>query len=178
LTAKHKAVFDSPQIEDGLVLANATGYIRGMREAVAAGDNDVQTVIVVRHSAVPMAFNDAMWEKYQIGKDKKIKEGRSDSWATHNPYLNGSAGRGGVVQSADRPTPTFAWLNAHGHILLACDLATRNYSNVIARNFNVDQRAVYEELKGNLVPGMILQPTGVYAALRAQEAGCAYIRST
>src|SRR6185295_11804192 len=30
LTAKHKAVFDSPEINEGLVLANATGYIRGM----------------------------------------------------------------------------------------------------------------------------------------------------
>ena len=80
-----------------------------------------------------------------------------------------------------RPTvraSTLAWLGSHGHILLGCDLATRNYSNVIARNFKVDQRAVYEELKANLVPGLILQPTGVYAALRAQEAGCAYIRST
>jgi hypothetical protein len=176
LTAKHKAVFDSPQIEDGLVLANAVGYIRGMREAVAAGDSDVQAVIVIRHSAIPMAFNDAMWEKYQIGKDKKVKESRSDNWATHNPYLGGA--RGGVEQAGERPTPTFSWLNAHGHILLGCDLATRNYANVIARNFNADQSAVYEELKANLVPGMILQPTGVYAALRAQEAGCAYIRST
>lgn len=176
LTAKHKAVFDSPQIEDGLVLANATGYIRGMRDALAAGENDVQTVIVIRHAAIPMAFNDAMWEKYQIGKDKKIKEGRSDNWATHNSYLNGSAGRGGATPGA--PTPSLAWLGSHGHILLGCDLATRNYANVIARNFDVDQRAVYEELKANLVPGMILQPTGVYAALRAQEAGCAYIRST
>jgi hypothetical protein len=180
LTAKHKAVFDSPQIEDGLVLANATGYIRGMRDAVSAGDDDVQTVIVVRHAAIPMAFNDAMWAKYEIGKDKKIKEGRSDSWATRNPYLNGSAGGGGRggASGGDRPTPTFAWLAAHGHILLGCDLATRNYANVIARNFNVEQHAVYEELKANLVPGIVLQPTGVYAALRAQEGGCAYIRST
>lgn len=182
LTAKHKAVFDSPQIEDGLVLANATGYIRGMRDALSAGDNDVQTVIVVRHAAIVMAFNDAMWEKYEIGKDKKIKDGRTDNWATHNPYLNGGSrgggGRGGSPPSNDNPVSTFAWLASHGQILLACDLATRNYSNVIARNFNVDQRAVYEELKANLVPGMILQPTGVYAALRAQEAGCNYIRST
>src|SRR4051812_43913359 len=52
LTAKHKAVFDSPEINDGLVIANATGYIRGMRDAIAAGENDVQTVVVIRHAAV------------------------------------------------------------------------------------------------------------------------------
>ena len=182
LTAKHKAVFDSPQIEDGLVLANASGYIRGMRDAAGAGDRDVQVVVVVRHAAIPMAFNDAMWQKYEIGKDKKVKAPRSEDWATRNPYLaGGGGGRGGAAagaESADRPQANFAWLASHGHILLACDLATRNYSNVIARNFKVEQRAVYDELKANLVPGFILQPTGVYAALRAQEAGCAYIRST
>ena len=37
---------------------------------------------------------------------------------------------------------------------------------------------IFEELKANLVPGMILQPNGVYAVLRAQEAGCAFMRST
>jgi hypothetical protein len=179
LTAKHRAVFDSPQIEDGLVLANASGYIRGMRDAAGAGERDVQAVIVVRHAAIPMAFNDTMWAKYEIGKDKKIKAPRSEDWATRNPFLAGGGGRGGGAgNSTDRPQANFAWLASHGHVLLACDLATRNYSNVIARNFKLEQRVVYEELKANLIPGMILQPTGVYAALRAQEAGCAYIRST
>jgi hypothetical protein len=175
LTAKHKAVFDSPQIEDGLVLANATGYIRGMRDALGAGDNDVQTVIVVRHAAIPMALSDAMWGKYEIGKDKKIRDEGSDGWATRNPYANG---RGTASQDADHPVSSFAWLGSHGHVLLGCDLALRNYANSVARRVKADQTAVYEELKANLVPGVILQPTGVYAALRAQEAGCAYIRST
>lgn len=182
LTAKHKAVFDSPQIEDGLVLANASGYIRGMIDAAGAGNHEVQTVIVIRHAAIPMAFTDAMWQKYEIGKDKKIKAPRSDDWATRNPYVSGGGGRGGgtggTTGSTDRPQATFAWLASHGHILLACDLATHNYANTVARNFKLEQRAVYEELKANLIPGMILQPTGVYAALRAQEAGCHYIRST
>jgi hypothetical protein len=181
LTAKHKAVFDSPQIEDGLVLANASGYIRGMIDAAGAGDHDVQTVIVIRHAAIPMAFTDTMWQKYEIGKDKKIKAPRSDAWATRNPYLSGGGrggGSGGTTASTDRPQASFAWLASHGHILLACDLATHNYANTVARNFKLEQRDVYEELKANLIPGMILQPTGVYAALRAQEAGCDYIRST
>jgi len=179
LTAKHKAVFDSPQIEDGLVLANASGYIRGMRDALGAGENDVQAVIVVRHAAIPMAFNDAMWQKYEIGKDKKIKGSGGEEWATRNPYLGGAngGGRGGAA-SPDRPQATLTWLGSHGHILLGCDLATRNYAGVLARNLKLERQAVYEDLKANLVPGLILQPTGVYAALRAQEAGCAYIRST
>ena len=29
-----------------------------------------------------------------------------------------------------------------------------------------------------LIPGVILQPSGVFAALRAQEAGCMYLRAS
>jgi hypothetical protein len=130
-----------------------------------------------------MAFNDAMWQKYEIGKEKQIKEPRSENWVTRNPYQNGNAGGGGrggasPAPAADRMVATFVWLAAHGHILLGCDQSTRNYANTLARNTNAESAAVYEELRANLVPGMILQPSGIYAAARAQEAGCGYIRST
>lgn len=197
LTAKHKAVFDSPMIEDGLVLSNATGYIRGMRDAVAAGPDDVQTVVVLRHQAVPMIFNDAMWAKYEIGKDRKVKDEHSGKWAMQNPFAgttrpatlagdssprrsnsaaNASPTR--ATSSADRPQANLAWLASHGHIILGCDLATRGYAGLVAERTKGDSHAIYEEFKANLLPGVILQPTGVYAAHRAQEAGCTYIRST
>jgi hypothetical protein len=178
LTAKHKAVFDSPQFEDGLVLSNAAGYIRGMRDAVTAGENDVQTVIVMRHAAVPMAFNDAMWAKYEIGKERKIKDFSTDKWAKRNPFFAPAPSPNATPRPSNRPQANLTWLANNGHILLACDLATRGYAGVIADKVKGDSRAIYEELKANLVPGVILQPTGVYAAHRAQEAGCSYIRST
>jgi hypothetical protein len=181
LTAKHKAVFDSPGIEDGEALSHATGYITGMRDAVAAGPNDVQTVIVVRHAAIPMAFNDAMWEKYELGKELKIKDS-TNNWVTRNPYFAPGAPRANAPARAgansNRPQSNFTWLAANGHILLACDRATHGYSGVIAGKTKGDSQAVYEELKANLVPGFILQPTGVYAVHRAQEAGCTFIKST
>jgi hypothetical protein len=176
LTAKHKAVFDSPEIEDGLVLSQATGYIRGMREALAAGPDDVQTVVVIRHTAIPMIFNDAMWAKYDIGAERKIKEQSGRKWATKNEFVGSVAS--GSSAAAGRPQATFSWLAAHGHILLGCDLATRNVAGIFARKAKVDRNVVYEDLKANLVPGIILQPSGVYAAHRAQEGGCTYIRST
>lgn len=176
LTAKHKAIFDSPEIEDGLAVAQAAGYIRGMRDAAAAGENDVQTVVVMRHQAVPMVFNDAIWAKYELGKDLKVKDYPSEKWATRNPFAADAPTA--KRPTSDRPQGTLAWLASHGHILLGCDLATRGYASIIASRTKADWHAVYEELKANLVPGVILQPTGVYAAHRAQEAGCTYIRST
>jgi len=37
---------------------------------------------------------------------------------------------------------------------------------------------VQEEFRTGLVPGVILQPSGVYAVIRAQEAGCGVVKSS
>ncbi|HTJ23072.1 MAG TPA: hypothetical protein VL383_11795 [Gemmatimonadaceae bacterium] len=177
LTAKHKAVFDSPEIDEGAGVFQAVAYVTGMRDAIGASETDVQAVLVMRHAGVPMAFNDAMWEKYEIGKETKTKDS-TGKWARKNPFLDTSADRPARPGNPDRPRYDLSWLASHGHILLGCDLATRGHAGIIAQRIKGDSRAIYEELKANLVPGVILQPTGVYAVHRAQEAGCTYIRST
>lgn len=181
MTAKHKAVFDSPQIEDGLVVFHAASYIGAMRDSVGAGPGDVQTVVVIRHSAIPMVLNDAMWAKYQMGKEAKVKDFTTKKWATRNPFLESPPSPNATQpakDASDLPRSSLAWLATHGHVLLGCDLATRGYAFTIADKVKGDGRAIYDELKANLIPGVILQPSGVYAAHRAQEAGCTYIRST
>ncbi len=66
LTAKHKAVFDWPKIDDGSAIDHATSSpLEGCRDALGAAPGDVQAVIVLRHVAVVLAFNDAMWSKYE-----------------------------------------------------------------------------------------------------------------
>jgi hypothetical protein len=178
LTAKHKAVFDGPEINDGIALDMAVGYLNGMRAALSAASSaDAQAVVVIRHAAVPMLYNDAIWMKYHVGKEDKIKNPATDKWATGNPFAR-SDGSGSTTDAGTEPASTIAWLASHGHILLGCDLATRGYAHVFGHRAGADWHAVYEELKANLLPGVILQPNGVYAVHRAQEAGCTYIRST
>jgi hypothetical protein len=185
LTAKHKAVFDSPDFAEGMILGpgHATRYINGMHDALGASPAEVQTVVVIRHKAIPFAFNDAMWAKYEIGKELKIK-GDGDQWATRNPFSAPRQGRGGngggerPPSNNDRPQGNALWLSTHGHILLGCDLATQGYAGTLASQTKGSMKAIYEELKANLVPGLILQPNGIYATMRAQEAGCAFMRST
>ena len=37
---------------------------------------------------------------------------------------------------------------------------------------------VQKDLRANLIPGAILVPSGIYALIRAQNAGCAYMPGT
>jgi hypothetical protein len=174
LTARHKAVFDSPEVEENSTLGfnHAPRYIQGMYDALGATPRDVQTVVVVRHKSIGFAFNDAMWEKYAIGEIAKVKSG--EAWATKNPVAHARAN----ATNADRPQSNIEWMIAHNHFVLGCDLATQGLASQIADRTKGTMKTIYEELKANVVPGVILQPNGIYAVHRAQEAGCTFIRST
>lgn len=177
LTGKHKAVFDSPEVDDGAALEHAALFLSGMRDALGAANGDAQAVVIIRHAGVIMAFNDAIWTKYNLGKERKVKDYETGKWATHNLFAappprgpNDPPRQSG----ADQPQPDLEWLAQHGHILLACDIATRGIASIVAKKANADSRATYEEFKANLLPGVILQPSGIYALHRAQEAGCTF----
>jgi hypothetical protein len=174
LTASHKAVFDSPQIEQDMTLGplHASRYIAGMMDALALKPNEIQAVVVIRHRAIPFAFNDAMWEKYPIGETYKVKSG--DTWATRNTL---AGPRGNRAPSPDRPQGNLAWLANNGHIMLGCDLATQGLAQAVAEKAKVPMQTVLDDVRKNTVPGMIMQPNGVYALHRAQEAGCTFIMS-
>lgn len=174
LTSHHKAVFDCAAIEYGEAVGHAFSYITGLHDALGVPNDQVQTVLVIRHAAIPMALNDAMWAKYDIGKETRIKDGKQ--WAVRNPYLMPDPGR--PAAKDDAPDYTLSWLPRHGHTLLGCNRALLGTAYQIADRTKGDHSTIYHELAANLIPGLILQPSGIYATLRAQEAGCLFFKST
>jgi len=174
LTAKHKAVFDSPDISDNSTvgLLQATRYLNGMQQALGAGAGAAQVVLVLRHRSIPFVVDDEMWSKYPIGEEYKVKSG--DVFATKNPVLTS---RRAGADAGDRPQGSLTWLASHGHIILGCDLALQGLASAVADQVKGNTASIHDELKEHLAPGVVLQPNGVYAVMRAQEAGCTYIRS-
>ena len=63
ITAKHKAIFDSPEINEGTALYHALSYLGSVKDVFGTGDSDASVVVVIRHRAVPLLFNDALWAK-------------------------------------------------------------------------------------------------------------------
>jgi hypothetical protein len=170
-------VFDMAEFNDGEALDHAALWLEGLHAALGATPADAQAVIVIRHAAVPGAFNDSMWSKYEIGKLRKVKDESTGQWAVRNPFASEPPPKGdrpARPSSADRPGTDFGWFAQYGHILLACNVATLGMSSIIAKKVKGDQRAIYDELKSNLIPGVILQPSGIYGVHRAQEAGCTF----
>ena len=63
-----------------------------------------------------------------------------------------------------------------GGIVLVCNVAFQQAVGRFRRaDRGLSREAALDLAKAHLLPGMILQPSGIFAALRAQEAGCHYI---
>jgi len=177
ITAKHKAVFDSPEIEEGTALYHALSYLGAIKDVFGTGDSDASVVVVLRHAAVPMLYNDAMWAKYDIGAQTKTLDQKTKQPVTRNIYYQ-RLDKDGKPMSDERPSATIKSLTNRGVIFVGCDLATRGFSYQLAQKTKQEPRVVYEELKQNLVPGATLMTTGIFATLLAQEAGCSFMKST
>ncbi|MEO8333801.1 MAG: hypothetical protein ABI664_02430 [bacterium] len=173
--AKHKAVFDSPGIEDGLALSHATFFMQGYREQFGEGGDDVVPVVVLRHFGTVIAMNDLLWEKYALGERMKVKDPRTGKDALRNPFLHVSKDDKDAHVS---PEASLEGLLASGAVLLACNKAAMRYAGQMAQKFSRDPEEVRAEVRANIVPGVMLQPSGIYATLRAQDAGCAFLKST
>ena len=123
----HEAVlFDSPEFNNGAALDQAAVVMDNYRDAVGLGDSDLATAIVMRHRGVPMALNDFLWDKYEMGAEFKLKDPVSGDPASRNPFF--------TVAKEDAhkmiaPGASLSVLRSRGAILLACNSAAMGYAS-------------------------------------------------
>jgi hypothetical protein len=179
LTGRHRQVFDAPQIAEGTVLHQARVYLSGYREVYDASDSDLNAVLVIRHRAIPMILGDAIWERYDfIGKKiTKLKDPTTGKPARRNPFLHAKEGDKYAMVWPDGGLDT---LISRGVIVLGCNMAFTAFAGIIAKQAKREKEkdAILSELRQALIPGVTLMPSGIFAVIRAEEAGCHYIQST
>ena len=137
------------------------------------GDGQTRPVIVFRRLGTSMAFNDSLWDRYRIGEESKTNDSATSAPARRNPFWKAPPGA-----SAQEAATKIEALNPRGLISLVCNVSVNSWSNKLARRTQREVEELYKELKANLVPGAILVPSGIYALIRAQNAGCAYMPGT
>ena len=175
LTGKYRAVFDVPEIDSGYGVWRASIWARQYQEVLGARPEDLSAVVVLRHNGIQLAMQQAYWDKYGIGKEKNVMHPITRQATDRNPVLLASS-RGEVPAMFD--DVALDRFIARGGIALACNLALQDVIEAIQKK----QKASPEEARklaiGFLVPGVILQPSGVFAALYAPDAGCKYLRAS
>lgn len=171
-TAQYRVVFNGSEMADGAALDMASTFLDHFHDVHGTSDGQTRPVIVFRRLGTQMAFNDAMWAKYSVGEDTKTTDSATGAAAKRNVYWKTAPG-----SSSDAST-TIATLQGRGLIVLVCNIATNNVGGRLAAKNHLDADEVRKELKANLVPGAILVPSGIFALIRAQNAGCAYMPGT
>lgn len=169
LTGKHKAMFDVPEVNGGVGVMRAAIWGRQYMDALKVKRSDLSTVIVIRHAAIFLLMNQDYWTTYEVGKARKLK---TDTGKTmeFNPVLakpGAPAGNG--------PSMMLDAQIADGAIALGCNLAFRAVVSLIEKKDRIPAAEARAKAKAMMVPGAIMQPSGIFANVMAQEAGCAFV---
>jgi len=170
---KHKVVFDSPEVSDGAGLFRAIMWADQLKEVYGTPRSDISSVLVLRHAAIVLAMNDAFWNRFNVGRQVKMKDPGTRRWYAANPLSSTPAGT--PPKFASYTAPAFV---ADGGIILACGLAFEQVVGRYAKEDKLSHEDATKRARENLLPGVILQPSGVFAVLSAQEAGCSYIMAS
>ncbi|HSR15861.1 MAG TPA: hypothetical protein VLL51_08920 [Gemmatimonadales bacterium] len=166
ITGRHRAVFDVPELKGGAVGLFRTGmWMDNCREMYGVPDSDLSAVLVVRHTAVPLFMNDAFWETYRYREQyadvlEDIPKG------TGNPFR---------MQTFGQQEFGLEPLLTRGVTVLGCGVAFRQVVSHVMRQDGLPIAEAEARARDHLLPGVLLQPSGIFAVARAQELGCSYV---
>jgi len=74
------------------------------------------------------------------------------------------------------PQASIESLQQRGATFILCNNALTIFSALVAQKGGLEPKAVYEDMKANILPGVILVPGMVVAIEQAQKAGLTYHR--
>jgi hypothetical protein len=175
LTGKHKAVFDMAEVEYGYGLWRGMAWAGQVQQYMNVAPTDVSLAIILRHNAIVLAMDQAFWDKYGVGKMKSVMHPMTQQLTDKNPALMG------VAEGVPAPFDAAALpkQQERGVVFLACNLAFNlDVVPIVVAADKVSEEEARKTALTHVLPGVLLQPSGVFAATRAQEAGCTYVKAS
>jgi intracellular sulfur oxidation DsrE/DsrF family protein len=167
---RHRMVFDTlsaPGLGQGLNFVR--NFFEANHEAYDIAANELSAVVIVRHNATSMMFNDHIWEKYGdvLVERTKLLDPRTKAPPRANLFNislpngelpNGKTALGDLVRLGVR----FA----------VCSMSTKSTAASIAKKVDGDAAAIFKELQTNLATETAsMIPAGITTLNRAQEHG-------
>ena len=175
VTGKYRAIFDVPEIDSGYGVWRASLWVQQYAEVLKVPPTDMSPVLVLRHKGIALAMKQSFWDTYGVSKQETVLHPITQQGTDRNPALLSSS-RGEVP--ADFDAVALDKFIGRGGIVLACNLALDDMIALVTKKDNASADVARKTTIDGLVGGVILQPSGVFAALHAQDAGCKYLRAS
>jgi hypothetical protein len=168
IPGKHRQVYDMPEANNGFGLIWSLVFLMTGTQGYGVPESDLGVVLVLRHSAIPIAMQDSVWEKYKLGEYFKINDPATKAPALRNPYAH--------IKPGDMPLPEAALdkLITRGVRVGACAMALHFQSMRVAHAAGLPHETVKKDWLAAVLPGIQVVPSGVLAVNGAQSKGCTY----
>jgi hypothetical protein len=172
IKGKHRIVFDVTQPNEIFPFAWPRVFML-TNEKTGTPENQQGVVMVIRHKAIPYAFDDRVWEKYKFGEVFNIMDPQTKAPSLRNPFWKPKTGDfkvpgiGNVAIGVNE-------LQASGAMVCVCETAIHGRSWLVSQQLKEEHEAVKKDWLAGLLPNIQLVPSGVWAIGRAQERGCGY----
>jgi len=172
IKGKHRIVFDVTQPNDLMPFAWPRVFLL-TNEATGTPPADCSVVVILRHDAIGYAMPSSLWAKYNFGQVFKANDPATKQPSVRNPFWKPAKGDFKIPGFGEVPIGINE-LQDSGVMFCVCDAAMTVFSAAIAEGMKLDGPTVKAEWKANLLPGIQVVPSGVWAVGRAQEHGCSY----
>lgn len=170
LTSQHKQLFDAPAPGGGIPLVHVMNYYDTYNKAYKVQDSDIDAVLTFYGTTTFYGLNDAMWSKYRLGEFLETKDAKGVA-VTANPWRSNPQ-----ILGMSLPQASVEALQKRGATFILCNNALGIFSGMLAQARGLDAKAVYEDMKSNILPGVTLVPGMVVAIEQAHKAGLSYHR--
>jgi len=173
IKGKHKIVIDATQPHGIYPFAWPRVFLMS-NQALGSPANECCAVVVLRHAAIPYAFDHETWEKYKLGEVFNAPDPATNKPAVRNPFWKPAKGDYNVPGIGEVAIGINE-LQESGVLFSVCDAAMTVFSASLAQQLNQPAAEIKKDWAAHLLPGIQVVPSGVWALGRAQEKGCGYI---
>jgi intracellular sulfur oxidation DsrE/DsrF family protein len=186
----HRCLFDFPQHKGGVPQLHILNYLNTYATAYKTGAGEVGAVGtfygVGTQASIPLAFNDAIWTRYELGVYTGLKDADGKHY-TRNVFnrptprdlhlLMQAYGTPMIPALADAiPALGIENLQKMGAKFVLCANALGIWCLELEARGKGKAQDIERELRANLLPGVTIVPAMVIAIEKAQEAGIKYNR--
>lgn len=172
IKGKHRIVFDVPEPHEIFPFVWPRVFLM-TNIKTGTPENENSVVVVLRHNAIPYAFQSSLWDKYKFGEVFKADDPATKTRSVRNPFWEPKKGDYNVPGIGEVAIGINE-LQKSGVIFFVCDAAMTVYSAVVAESLKKDPAEVRKDWVSGLLPNVHPVPSGVWAIGRAQENGCSY----
>jgi intracellular sulfur oxidation DsrE/DsrF family protein len=172
IKGNHRIIFDVTHPQETMPFAWPRVFLI-TNNKTGTSAKDCSVVVVLRHNAIPFAFEEKLWKKYKFGNKFKIDDPATGAAAIRNPFWNPAKGDFSIPGIGEAQIGINE-LQADGVMFCVCDVAITVQSAALAKSLKIDADEVKKDLMAGLLPGIMVVPSGVWAVGRAQEHNCSY----